>query len=484
MSKVIDDNVQKIDVVVLGAGPAGVAAATIASEQGADVVIIDENSSAGGQIYRAPPNEFQIHNSFKTQEFHEGDNQRNILRNSKVRAYFNHRVWSISSDLVVSTVAPGVLKSWHPKALILANGALERIIPFPGWTLPGVMGLAACTVLLKSQYVLPGQSTVVAGCGPLLISVAYGIVKAGGNVSAIIDLSKKSDWIKVFPKMLSRPDLLLQGMKWLVKLKKGGVKLYSGHTVTKAKQVSDLLRINIAPINSSGYILDSKYQKIVEGDCLAVGHGLIPSTEITRLLKANHKFDPLKGGWVPVIDEDFRTSIPNVYIAGDASGISGAFSAVHKGRIAGLAALRDLNIISFQEFEKNIKKDRNLLNKTEIFGKAASYLMRTRSELITTITPETIVCRCEDVYRSKIDEAISAGATEINQLKAWTRCGMGPCQGRTCAEAVEAILTSVVGSRELAGQWTGRPPLRPVPIEQIIGDFSYEDIPIPVAAPL
>jgi len=484
MSKVIDDNVQKIDVVVLGAGPAGVAAATIASEHGADVAIIDENISGGGQIYRAPPKEYETHDSFKSPESYEGDRQRNYLSNSKVKTYFNHRVWSISQELVVSTISANGLKSWRPKALILANGALERIIPFPGWTLPGVMGLAACTILLKSQFVLPGRSTVVAGCGPLLMSVAYAIVKAGGNVSAIVDLSSKSEWVRVFPKMLSRPDLLLQGMKWLWKLKNEGIKIYNGYTVTKSEKDNDRLAITIAPFNHSGVNTDPKFQKLVEGECLAIGHGLIPSTEITRLLKAKHKYDLLKGGWVPVIDDEFRTSIPNVFIAGDASGISGAFSAVHKGRIAGLSALRDLNMISLKESKHKINNERNLLNKTENFGQAAAYLMRSRPELIKTITAETIVCRCEDVFRAEIDETIVSGAVDMNQLKAWTRCGMGPCQGRTCADSIEAILTSVVGSRELAGQWTGRAPLRPIPIEQIIGDYSYSDIPIPESAPL
>jgi NADPH-dependent 2,4-dienoyl-CoA reductase/sulfur reductase-like enzyme len=316
------------------------------------------------------------------------------------------------------------------------------------------------------------------------MSVAYAIVKAGGNVSAIVDLSSKSEWVRVFPKMLSRPDLLLQGMKWLWKLKNEGIKIYNGYTVTKSEKDNDRLAITIAPFNHSGVNTDPKFQKLVEGECLAIGHGLIPSTEITRLLKAKHKYDLLKGGWVPVIDDEFRTSIPNVFIAGDASGISGAFSAVHKGRIAGLSALRDLNMISLKESKHKINNERNLLNKTENFGQAAAYLMRSRPELIKTITAETIVCRCEDVFRAEIDETIVSGAVDMNQLKAWTRCGMGPCQGRTCADSIEAILTSVVGSRELAGQWTGRAPLRPIPIEQIIGDYSYSDIPIPESAPL
>ena len=484
MTKIFTNDVKKVDLVVLGAGPAGVAAANVASKEGAEVVIIDENSSAGGQIYRAPPNEFQPQNSFKSDEFREGEKQRNILENSNLTALFKHRVWSVSSDLVVSTVGPNGLSSWHARSLIIANGALERIIPFPGWTIPGVIGLAASTILLKSQYVLPGQSTVVAGCGPLLIAVANGIIKSGGKVSAIIDLNSKSDWIKAFPRLFSRPDQLFKGMSWFANIMKAGIKLYGGHAVTNTKQVDNVLRISIAPINSAGSILDSKNQKIVEGDCLAIGHGLFPSTEITRLLKAKHIYDPLKGGWVPLIDDDFRSSIPGVYIAGDATGISGAFSAVQKGRIAGMAAVRDLNVMSSQKYKAKIKSELIILKKNENFGKAAVRLMKFRPELIQTITSETIVCRCEDVFRSEIDEAIESGARDLNQLKAWTRCGMGPCQGRTCSEAIEAILASKVGSRELAGQWTGRTPLRPVPIEQIIGKYTYEDIPIPENAPL
>ena len=484
MTKIFTNDIKKVDLVVLGAGPAGVAAANVASKEGAEVVIIDENSSAGGQIYRAPPNEFQPQNSFKSDEFREGEKQRNILENSDLTALFKHRVWSVTSDLVVSTVGPNGLSSWHARSLIIANGALERIIPFPGWTIPGVIGLAASTILLKSQYVLPGQSTVVAGCGPLLIAVANGIIKSGGKVSAIIDLNSKSDWIKAFPRLLSRPDQLFKGMSWFANIMKAGIKLYGGHAVTNTKQVDNVLRISIAPINSAGSILDSKNQKIVEGDCLAIGHGLFPSTEITRLLKAKHIYDPLKGGWVPLIDDDFRSSIPGVYIAGDATGISGAFSAVQKGRIAGMAAVRDLNVMSSQKYKAKIKSELIILKKNENFGKAAVRLMKFRPELIQTITSETIVCRCEDVFRSEIDEAIESGARDLNQLKAWTRCGMGPCQGRTCSEAIEAILASKVGSRELAGQWTGRTPLRPVPIEQIIGKYTYEDIPIPENAPL
>ena len=121
MTKTFPNDIQNVDLVVLGAGPAGVAAANVASQEGTDVVIIDENSSAGGQIYRAPPNEFKPHDSFKSDEYQEGEKQRKILKNSNVKALFKHRVWSISSDLVVCTVGPNGLSSLHARSLIIAN---------------------------------------------------------------------------------------------------------------------------------------------------------------------------------------------------------------------------------------------------------------------------------------------------------------------------------------------------------------------------
>jgi len=480
----IETNIKKVDLIILGAGPAGVAAAEAASKEGAIVVIIDENRDAGGQIYRAPPKGFKPKNSFKSDEFEEGEKQRNILKNINVTTLFEHRVWSISPNLILNTIGPNGLNSLQTKSLIIATGALERIIPFPGWTTPGVIGLAASTILLKSQYVLPGKSTVVAGCGPLLISVAYGILKSGGKVSAIIDLNSKLDWIKTFPSMISKTDQLLKGMKWFTSIAKAGIKIYGAHTVTGVKKIENDLNVSIAPINRIGNFIDQKNQIIIKGDCLAVGHGLFPSTEITRILKAKHIFDPLKGGWVPLVDNDFRSSIPGVYIAGDATGISGAFSAVNKGRIAGMAAVKDLNLLSPKKFKDKKKYEIVLLKKNENFGKASSNLMKFRPELIQTITSDTIVCRCEDVYLSEVDKAISLGARDMNQLKAWTRCGMGPCQGRTCSEAIESILAKKLGNREAAGQWTSRIPLRPIPIDQIIGKFNYEDIPIPENAPL
>jgi len=484
MKKKSEKNIKFVDLIVLGAGPAGVAAAKVASKEGAEVIIIDENRDAGGQIYRAPPKGLRPKKSFISDEFKEGEKQRISLNNSNIITLFENRVWSISSDLIIYTIGPKGLQSLKTKSLIVATGALERIIPFPGWTSPGVIGLAATTILLKSQYVLPGKSTIVAGCGPLLIAVAFGILKSGGNISAIIDLNSNLDWAKTFPKMLSKPEQFIKGIKWLAEIKKAGTKIYRAHTVTEVIKFSNELNVSIAPINTKGNFIEREKQKTIKGDCLAVGHGLFPSTEITRLLKAKHIFDPMKGGWVPLVDEDFRSSIPGVYIAGDATGISGAFSAVNKGRIAGFTALKDLNLISNKEFEDKKKSELILLKRNEIFGKASSNLMKLREELIQTISPKTIVCRCEDVYLSEINKAISLGARDVNQLKAWTRCGMGPCQGRTCSEAIETILANKIGDRESVGQWTGRTPLRPLPIDKIIGKFNYEDIPIPENAPL
>ncbi|MDX5370543.1 MAG: (2Fe-2S)-binding protein, partial [Alphaproteobacteria bacterium] len=340
------------------------------------------------------------------------------------------------------------------------------------------------TVLLKSQGVLPGRSTVVAGCGPLLAAVAVGILKAGGRVEAVVDLAGARDWLAGVPDMLSRPDLLRQGAGWLAVLAKARVPLYRRHAVVAARTREGGLDVAIRPVDAAGALLLGGAERIVSADCLAIGHGLVPSTEVTRLLRARHRFASERGGWIAETDGEFRTSVPGLFVAGDAAGISGAVPALHKGRIAGLAAAHDLGLIDRERFDALAAGDRRALARAERFGRAAARLMSPRPALAATMTPDTVVCRCEDVTRAEIETAIGDGAADLNQLKAWTRCGMGPCQGRTCGEAAAMLLAAHVGGRDCAGFWTGRAPLRPVPLAPHVGDIGYDDNPLPKAAPL
>ena len=472
------------DVLVLGGGPAGVNAALAASAAGLKVALLDENPAAGGQVYRAPISSAMP----ETGELQPGDALRHELDQSAVITYFNHVVWSVTADYRVDAAGPAGPVYCTARALIVATGTTERVVPFDGWTTPGVIGLAAATILLKSQGILPGRSTLVAGCGPLLAAVAAKTIEGGGKVEAIADLAGFGDWARTLPAMVSRPDLMREGFTWWREIFRAGVPILSRHTLVKVEQAHDGLHATLAPCDAAGRPVAGKQRSVV-ADCIAVGHGLTPSTEITRLLRAEHRYSRQAGGWIAVADQDGRTSRPRLYVAGDGAGIAGAAAAGHHGTLAGLACAIDLGTdlgTDDARLHARVPAARQAHAKAARFGRSMAQLMALRPGHTDSIEPQTIVCRCEDVTRAEIDAACDAGAHDMNQLKAWTRCGMGPCQGRTCADVAAELLAARVhgGLREPAGCLSARTPLRPMTVEALTGSFSYDDIPIPTAAPL
>ena len=454
------------DIAILGGGPAGMAAATEAARAGARTVLLEESHAPGGQVYRKP-----VFDGPVDADRRAGDALRAALAESGAQVITGVRVWGLGGGpLVAEGRAPFVLTGLgaevSARALILATGTHERIIPFPGWTLPGVLGLAAATILLKAQGVLPGRRVVVAGQGPLLYAVAAKIIAGGGQVAAIADAATTYEWAQALPRLFARPDVLGRGLAWRARILGAGVPVFSGARVAEA-----LGEGRIAAVRING--------RIIEADALCIGHGLVPATEASRAYRAVHVHDPALGGWVPVLDADRRTSVPGLYAAGDGSGLRGAAAAPASGQLAARAALRDLGMTPLGP------------DPTAAFARAAragaamAGMMALRPALVAAIPAATEVCRCEGVTRAAIEEAADAGAGTMNQLKHFTRCGMGPCQGRMCGEAASALLAARRGVPIAAvGFATGRTPLRPVPMDAILGDFAYADIPVPAPAPL
>ena len=202
-------SMSSFDVVVIGGGPAGMGAATRASSLGLRTVLIEEGPATGGQVYRPLPAPFST-----AGKEHPGDALRRQLRASEATVLLGHAVWNVSDGYRVDVVGPRGTERVDATALILATGTHERFVPVKGWTLPGVIGLGAATVLMKSQHILPGRNVVVAGAGPLLLLVAAMILEAGGRVAALVDLNGVTDWAARLPVMLSRPDLIWQGSQW------------------------------------------------------------------------------------------------------------------------------------------------------------------------------------------------------------------------------------------------------------------------------
>jgi thioredoxin reductase/bacterioferritin-associated ferredoxin len=471
------------DVLVIGGGPAGAHAAIESDRRGLRTLLLDEGTDAGGQVYRplaaglgnGPGNSLGSDQASGTQ-------LRAELAGSGVEARFGHAVWLVHRGFATYAFADSGSVQIRSRAVVVAAGTYERIVPVPGWTLPGVIGLGAATTLLKSQQVLPGRQVVVAGCGPLLLLVAVKILDAGGRVAAVVDLNGPRDLLRTIPGAVWRPDLALQGTAWMMRLARAKVPILWRHAVSQVIGETGVTEVRVVPVDAQGRPRASA-PRAFSADALAIGHGLVPATEITRLLGATHEYRPERGGWIATLDRDLRTSVPGLYVAGDGGGVAGVGAAGWRGRLAGLAAARDLGFLDPGAFECERAAIARPMGRAEAFGHAMSSLMAPRSGLLDLMTPGTVVCRCEDVTSGEIEEALAQGAAEMNQIKAWTRCGMGPCQGRMCAETVASLVARHASDGSRPQPWTPRPPVRLVPIDAITGDFSYADIPLPPSAP-
>jgi thioredoxin reductase len=440
------------DVAIIGAGPAGAAAAVEASARGLRALVVDEQVAAGGQVYRTSP---------PMAGDGDGDRLRASLAASTAELHLAHRLWNVERDgdgFRLYATGPRGPCEWRARTLIVASGAHERFVPFPGWDLPGVMGLAAATILLKSQRVLPGRDVVVAGAGPLLYAVAHGILAGGGRVAAIVDAQPRRAWWT--PDLLARPDLLRRGMAWLSALRRAHVPRLAASTLDAVARDGDGL---VASVNGRTFACDA----------VCCGFGLLPSTDVTRLLGASHAFDAALGGWHVIADDDQRCDVPDLYAAGDVTGIRGAAAAPHQGRIAAQAVAA---------VTATGKRERDQAAR---FGRAMTRLGHVGDHAIASIPAGVTMCLCERLSRATIEAAIDDGCITINDVKAATRCGMGPCGGRMCEDAVARLIcVKTSRTREEVGMATGRPPLRPVPLDAIAGDFDYDALPMPAPAPL
>ena len=467
--------------MVLGAGPAGMAAATEAAGCGLSVALLDAQALPGGQVYRAPPAEFGPAPS--SPDATRGATLRAALAASGAVYWPLRRVWFLEPEFRLHAVGPDGPEVHEAPRLVLATGAHERVVPAPGWTLPGVVGLAAATVMLKVEAVLPGRRTLVAGVGPLLLAVAAGILKAGGEVAAVVDLARPSDWLPRLPALASRPDLLSRGLAWRARLATARVPLLHGHAVVALFGDAELDSVEVAPVDPTTWRPLDGVRRRIAADACTLGHGLVPDTTVTRLLQVHHTFRPEAGGWIADTDADLRTGLPGLYLAGDGAGIGGAAAAEERGRIAALAAARDAGRLDQAAHASRAAAPRAARKRAERFGAAISTLVQPRPGPYAAIPAETVVCRCEDVTRARIEQALDAGARDVNQAKSWTRCGMGPCQGRMCGETLAELVALRTGDRAAAGQLTGRPPLQPVPYDLLVGAFDYDELDLPAPAP-
>ncbi|MFK7997743.1 MAG: FAD-dependent oxidoreductase [Granulosicoccus sp.] len=477
------------DVVVLGAGPAGSSAAIEAERHGLSVLLVDDAVAAGGQVWRAASTNTSKRLSQGDPDRKAGDSLRSSLAASGVRVLESTVVWSVDVKdgaeyrFRIELHRASQLMTVRAIRLVAALGAVERVVPFPGWTLPGVFGLAAATAMLKHDGYLPGHQIAVAGQGPLLVAVAAKSLAAGLKPTVIIDTARRRDWLQASIGFATSISQLICGVRWMGKLLCARVSRVTQSAVIAAYGEQQLEAIEIAPLSSTGEpLMDQRYRLSV--DTLYIGNGLSPVAEVPRLLGAAIRHDTLRGGFSVVHDAFGRTSIPGLLVAGDGAGIRGAMPSLFAGTLAGLACAQDAAQRPGKVIDQRGQWLRQRYRQTESCSDASCRLMLVPAARMAAIPDDVIICRCERVSRAAINAAARQGVRRIDELKTQTRLGMGPCQGRMCAINAAALLAIATGEKITADLLTQRTPLRPLPVDQLNGSFTYDDIPVPAPAPL
>lgn len=449
-------------LAVVGAGPAGLAAALAAAARGVRVTLVDAADQAGGQFYRQPAAALgarrpqALHHQWRTWErLRDGlDRHRTVGR---ITHLTDHHVWCVARESASGAFAVHALLgpaqedgvTVHADAVLLATGAYERVLPFPGWTLPGVVTAGGAQAMLKGGLVLPGRRVVVAGTGPLLLPVAAGLAAAGARVAALVESAGPGALLHRAPALAAQPGKLAEGAGYAARLLRHGVRTLARHAVVAAHGADRLEAVTVAALGRDGRPRPGSARRI-PCDTLAVGHGMLPHTDLAETLGC-----ALSGTAVRV-DAEQRTDVPGVWAAGEATGVGGAALALAEGHIAGRSAAARLRGTAPDPGGWGAAARTRA--RLRAFATALDAVYAPPAGWADRVPDETVVCRCEEVTAGEVRGAVdSLGAGDLRTVKLLTRAGMGWCQGRMCAPAVAGL----TGCPLTAGR---RPFARPVPL--------------------
>jgi NADPH-dependent 2,4-dienoyl-CoA reductase/sulfur reductase-like enzyme len=462
---------QRSDLVIIGAGPAGMAAASEAARHGLSVTLLDEQPRPGGQIYRDVDRAAAKRGDILGADYAHGATLTAALRQSGVTHLNGAVVWAIEDGFEVFYTRNGQAAQIGGDRLLLATGALERPMPLPGWTLPGVMTAGAGQILLKQSGVV-ARRAVLAGSGPLLYLIAAQMVRAGTPPLALVETQTRRDLIRAQRHLggaLRGMSYLVKGLGLLAEIVRAGVPRFVGAT---GLAVEGDNRAEAIVFTCRG-----RAQRIA-CDTVMLHHGVVPNPQAARSIDVPHRWNAMQQCFSPVVDAWGATDVDGVFVAGDGAGIGGAKAAEIAGRISALKIASDLGKIAPRERDALAAPLRRAL--------AAERAIRPFLDLAyppykPALSPadDTIVCRCEEVTTGDIRRYAELGCLGPNQTKAFGRPGMGPCQGRYCGLTVTALLAEAHGrSPDETGYYRIRPPLKPV----TLGELAAMDDPVPDAA--
>ena len=441
-------------VAIIGAGPAGIRAAQTLVAHGVYPVLLDEAARGGGQIYRRQPINFKRPPA-KLYGFEASKANAIHQTLDALREQLDYRpdtlVWNAEAGLL-DTLHEGRTARLEYASVIVATGATDRILPVPGWTLPGVYSLGAAQIALKFQGCAIGERVVFAGSGPLLYLVAYQYARAGAKVVAVLDSSPFSAQVRALPGLLAQPATLAKGLYYRAWLTARGIAVHQGASLSRLdgeRRVQSLQWHDA----SGEYTLDC--------DAVAFAHGLRSETQLADLLGCEFAWNALNRAWLPRRDHAGRSSVPGIYLAGDGAAIMGADAAEMAGERAALALLEDSGYCTDPQRCTQLEQALERIGRfREGLERAFAFPERWAADAADNL----MICRCEEVSAGDIRRVVGEGHWEVNRVKAHCRVGMGRCQGRMCGTAAAEIIARESGlPLSGIGRLRAQAPVKPVP---------------------
>lgn len=480
------------DLAIVGAGPAGIAAALAAASLGARVVVIDEQRRPGGQIFRRPPREFPGAKAKFSAGYpwaHEllerADVASGITWMHETTAFgvFRDRPeGSLQGNadpspdgIQLAVSGPDGAERLPVRRLLIATGAYDLPVAIPGWTLPGVMMAGAVQGFIKSQRLLVSERLVLAGSHPLLLVVADQLRAAGADIAEIAfarGLPSPREMLAALPAVPGHTRLFAETGVAVARLLAAGVRISTNTVATRALGTDRVDGAELARVDANWRVTGGP--RIVPASTLVLGYGFQASTELARQAGCGMLYNSAKGGWIVGHDANMATSSPGIYVAGEPTGVAGAEQSRAEGHLAGLAIARDLGLGAAPETA--LDDARHAVAHAQKFSTVVQHMFApNRKGLAALATPETTVCRCELVTREDVTSVLAHNPhlSSASGVKLECRSGMGPCQGRYC-ETTVASLVALERGRSMAdvGNFTAHVPVKPVPVSAltVLGD--------------
>jgi thioredoxin reductase len=443
------------DVVVVGGGPAGLAAAAAAARTGCAVALVDAGAEPGGQYWRHPAGRL------------DGLPRRpaftaltRALR-SGVTHLPDHDVWAVGragDGFVVRALSGAAETAVLGASLVLAPGAFDRQLPFPGWDLPGVYTAGGAQALLKGHGVAVGQRVVVAGTGPFLLPVAAGLAAAGIRLAGVVEANHPRGWLKHLPVVVRHAGYVAEAAAYRARMARGRGRYRPGHAILAAHGDRQVEAVTLAKVGPD-WEIDTGSRRTIQCDAVAVGWGFVPRVELATALGCSTRVD-VDGSVVVAVDDSQATDVPGVFAAGEACGVGGAVLSLAEGEIAGLAAAA-----SQGRPVTPPARARRTRTRQRAFAAAMHSVYPIRDGWRTWLRPDTLLCRCEEVPVADLTRAVhELGATDARSAKLLTRAGMGWCQGRMCGYAASRLIAAESGRPGSELGVSNRPFAVPVPL--------------------